>query len=46
MLWRSAGLAHLRELKGLQGLYLSRTGVTDGGVLELKKALPTCRIER
>jgi hypothetical protein len=33
-------------LKGLQGLDLRRTKVTDTGVAELQKALPDCKIVR
>ena len=39
-----ADLAHLSGLTALEELYLSDTQVTSGGVAELQKALPNCRI--
>jgi len=30
----------------LQWLYLQRTKVTDAGVADLQKALPTCKIRK
>ncbi len=36
----------LGGLKNLRGLYLFNTGITDAGVTELRKTLPTVRIPR
>ncbi|MCH8047578.1 MAG: hypothetical protein IID44_28110 [Planctomycetes bacterium] len=41
-----AGLQHLKGLKNLRELFLDETDVTDEGVKELQRALPTCRIRR
>ena len=41
-----AGLEHLKELKQLKYLNLSGTNVTDDGVQDLQKALPSLRIVR
>lgn len=41
-----AGLKELAQLKNLKRLVLTRTDVSDGGVEELKKALPNCEIIR
>jgi hypothetical protein len=38
------GLKHLAGLKDLQQLDLTKTKVTAGGVRDLQKALPKCRI--
>jgi internalin A len=43
--FKDAGLVHLSGLKNLKKLTLVRTGVTDGAIGELKKALPRCTIE-
>ena len=40
-----AGLKQLAGLKKLQSVYLFESKVTDAGVAELKKALPTARID-
>ncbi|MEN9575211.1 MAG: hypothetical protein RL514_3066 [Verrucomicrobiota bacterium] len=40
-----AGLKQLAGLKKLQNVYLFESKVTDAGVAELKKALPTARID-
>ena len=40
------GLIELKDLKNLTVLYVYRTKVTDGGMKELKVALPKCKIER
>ena len=40
----NADLAHLSGLMALELLFLSGTQVTGGGVAELQKALPNCRI--
>ena len=39
-----AGLAHLKGLAKLRRLYLSGTQVSDAGVKNLQRALPTCWI--
>jgi hypothetical protein len=39
------GLAHVKDCKNLKSLWLMETSVTAGGVDELKKNLPKCRIE-
>lgn len=39
-------LKHLEGMKHLKQIYLSSTQVTDGGVAELQKALPNCKISR
>jgi hypothetical protein len=42
-----AGLANLKELKGLTSLDLRFTKqITDAGLKELRKALPKCEISR
>jgi hypothetical protein len=41
-----AGLGHLSGLTRLKYLNLEGTGVTDAGVQDLRKALPTARIVR
>jgi len=41
-----AGLKELISLKNLQTLLLGGTQVTDAGVVELRKALPKCVINR
>ena len=41
-----AGLKELTGLKSLQSLYLTGTKVTVTGVVELRKALPACKIVR
>ncbi len=40
-----AGLAHFKNCKNLTGLNLKQTKVTAAKIAELKKALPTCKIE-
>ena len=37
---RDAGLVHLKGLTELKSLYSGTTRVTDGGIAELKQALP------
>jgi hypothetical protein len=37
-------LKYLHDLKGLQGVDLTKTKVTAGGVQALHKALPQCKI--
>ena len=39
-----ADLKNLKELKGLQELWLNDTQITDTGLKELKQALPTTEI--
>ena len=39
------GLEHLKTMTGLKQLSLGNTKVTAGGIAELKKALPECKIE-
>lgn len=39
------GLAHLDGLTALQWLLLDNTQVTDDGLVQLRKALPKCRID-
>jgi len=41
-----AGLEHLKGLESLQHLDLRGTKVTDGGVENLQRALPNCKIDR
>ena len=41
-----AAVPHLKKLTSLTELLLQRTGITDAGVEELKKALPKCAISR
>lgn len=42
-----AGLFHLRRLTGLKQLEIYRcSGVTDAGIIALKKARPNCQITR
>jgi len=41
-----AGLKHPAPLKNLNTLQVSGTAVTDAGVAELRKSLPTCNIFR
>jgi hypothetical protein len=41
-----AGLEELAGLKGLTWLILGNTNVTQAGVRDLQKALPTCKIEQ
>jgi hypothetical protein len=36
----------LTSLKSLRAVNLRKTGVTDAGVAELRKALPACEIQR
>lgn len=39
-----AGLGHLKGMTKLRELHLGNTQVTEGGVNELKKALPNCKV--
>ena len=39
-----AGLKHLTALTGLETLNLGKTQVTPGGVAQLQKALPKCKV--
>lgn len=41
-----AGLVHIKRLSHLKYLQLSYTAVTDQGAAEIRKALPSCRIEK
>ena len=43
---KDAGLKEIAVLKGLQELDLRGTKVTDAGVEDLQKALPTLKIKR
>jgi hypothetical protein len=40
------GVRRLKGLSGLRFVFLGRTGVTDAGVAELRKALPGCEVSR
>jgi uncharacterized protein (TIGR03067 family) len=41
-----AGLEHLKGLTSLKRLKLRGTGITDGGIASLKKALPKLKVEQ
>ena len=41
----NSGLEHLKELTGLERLWLNYTQVTDAGVEKLQQTLPKCNIQ-